>query len=544
MKNQLTAKVKSISGSRGVAFAFLIVIGLIQAVMTVLFALSVKILINNAEYNNGVDKIISSAVLLIVCVAVIFILSVIYRLLLAKCQTNVETNIKKKVFSSFIKGDYKTLSNTKTGDLLSRLSSDVHTVSTVHVALIPSLVATVAQLLAIIVALYILQPIFTLLVVGAGVLVFLITYLIRKITAKLHKKVRVKEGEVNNVFSESSQNILTIKGYNAEDYISNKANYELNLLKKFKLNQRYFSSFVTSLNGVMFTAFYVVTVIWGGFSIINGVNGMDFGVVVAMLQLILQIKSPLSSISSYVTAQAEMQVSFERLLEVIPIDNESEKQPLENNNFSKLEFDGVTFSYGDDAVINNSSFTINKGDKVLIKGQSGIGKSTTIKLIMGLYSPSQGKICLDGQDIKRLKGVFSLVPQGNTLFSGSIKSNLIFNANTCSDSDIQTALKIACIDEFISELPNGLDTIVGERGVNLSEGQAQRLAIARSIIAKTPIIVFDEATSALDEKTESLIIENISKLNFVTLIAVSHKTEIQKICNKVLTIENGKILQE
>ncbi len=547
MQNQTCKRVKSLSGSRGVTFAFLIIIGLIQAVLTVLFALAVKNLINAAEYAKGSEVIVTSAIHLAVCVTLIFIFSVIYRILLAKCQTNVETNIKKSVIKKFISGDFASVNKIHSGDLISRLTGDANTVSTVHVGLIPSLVATVSQLLAIIIALYLLQPLFTLLIVCAGVVVFLITYFIRKITAKLHKKVRVKEGEVNNIFSETSQNAIVVKSFNAEDSVTNKINTHLNGLKKFKLNQRYFNASVTSLTGLLFTAFYAVTVIYGGIAIINGNEGMDFGVIVAMLQLILQIRTPLGSISSYVTAYTEMSVSLDRLYEIVPENDVTPKTEIEKDKFEKLEFNGVSFGYGDDLIIKDSSFAINKGDKVLIKGPSGIGKSTLVKLLLGLYLPSQGEVTVTADSellTYNAKGVFSFLPQGNTLFSGSIKSNLTFANDKATNEDIENALKIACVNDFILDLPNGLDTVIGERGVNLSEGQAQRISLARSILAKTPVIVLDEFTSALDSQTEGQVVNNLSTLEGVTLVIVSHKTEAQKICNKVITIAGGNIAIE
>ena len=542
MENQKSKSVKSLSGKRGISFAVLIVIGLIQAVLTVLFALAVKNLINAAEYSKGSSAVINSAIYLAVCVSLIFVFSVIYRILHAKCQTEVETNIKKTVIKKFISGDFGSITKIHSGDLLSRLNTDVTTVANVYVGLIPSLVSTVAQLVAILVALYLLQPLFTLLIVGAGVVVFLITYFIRKITAKLHRKVRDKDGEVNSVLSETSQNAIVIKSFNAEESIAKNINAQLDGLKKFKLNQRYFTASVSSLTGLLFTAFYAVTVIYGGIAIINGSQGMDFGVIVAMLQLILQIRSPLGSISSYVTAYAEMNVSLDRLYEIISQDTTTCKTAIQKENFKQLEFNDVSFGYDNDLIIKNSSFTIVKGDKVLIKGPSGVGKSTLVKLLLGLYLPNSGNVTVTADSeisTYNAKGVFSFVPQGNTLFSGTIKQNLTINGDKVSLEDINSALEIACANDFIKELPLGLDTVIGERGLNLSEGQAQRISIARSILQKAPVIVLDEFTSALDSKTESQVINNLSALDDVTLIVISHKTEANKICNKVIEITDG-----
>ncbi len=542
MKNQLTLKIQKASKKRGIAFAFLIVIGVFQAIMTVLFALSVKTLVNNVEFQLGGTNLIYSALFLLACVVLIFIGSVLYNVLLAKCQTRVETNIKKHVFSSFINGDFENIKKVNSGDLLSRLSGDVHTLASVHTGLLPSLIATICQLVAIIIALLLLQPIFTLLIALAGFVVFVLTYCIRKITAKLHKKTRVKDGEVNNYFNEVTHNALVVKAFNGEELIKYKVDQELLTLKKFKLNQRYFTACVSSLTSFMFTLFYAVTVVWGVSGILNNASGMNFGVVVAMLQLILQIRTPIGSISGYITAYTEMKVSAERLFEIIP--NESlapYKTQIDKTEFDKIEFNDVSFAYDSEEVIKKSSFTINKGDKVLIKGASGIGKTTILKLITGLYMPDEGSVTIGDRLSSEVKGVFSFVPQGNMLFSGKIKSNLLFANPSASDSEIERAIKISCLNDFIKELPNGLDTIIGENGFNVSEGQAQRIAIARALLSNKPVLILDEATSALDDKTEKSIIEELSKINDLTIIAVSHKKAITEICNKIYTIKDCKV---
>lgn len=545
MKNQLTLKLRNATKSRGVAFAFLIVIGVFQALMTVLFALAVKNLINEAEFNGGETNVIISAVFLLICVLLIFIGSVLYNLLLAKCQTRVETNVKSYVFSSFINGEFRKVKMVNSGDLISRLSGDVNTVASVYTGLLPSLIATICKLVAIIVALLLLQPTFTLFIALAGLVVFLLTYCIRKTTSKLYKKTRVKDGEVNNYFNEVAHNALVVKAFNTEDYVKSKADKELSSLKKNKLNQRYFSACVSSLTGFMFTLFYAVTVVFGVSAIINGANGVNFGVVIAMLQLILQIRAPIGSISGYITSYAEMNASLERLFEIIPSDDEIlNKTEVNKNEFTKIEFDGVSFAYENERIIKKSSFTINKGDRVLIKGTSGIGKSTILNLIIGLYSPNEGSVLIGDKLSCEVKGVFSLVPQGNMLFSGSIRNNLLFANENATESEIERALKVTHLNKFISELPNGLDTIIGENAFNLSEGQAQRIAIARALLSNKPVIILDEPTSALDDDTEKLVLEELSKIQGLTIIAVSHKKAIYEICNKVFTIKNCKVVEE
>ena len=200
-------------------------------------------------------------------------------------------------------------------------------------------------------------------------------------------------------------------------------------------------------------------------------------------------------------------------------------------------------------MLKNANFYINKGDFVMISGSSGVGKSTLIKLLTGVYSADSGSLVADLGDEQICFGVgtrtlFSFVPQGNMLFSGTLKDNVTFvNANAI-DEQIQWALRVSCADEFIKELPNGLDTIVGEGGVGLSEGQVQRIAIARALLCESPILLLDESTSALDEETEKKVLDNLRGIPDVTLIIISHKKAAAKICNRKIKLKDKKFIEE
>jgi ATP-binding cassette subfamily B protein len=182
-------------------------------------------------------------------------------------------------------------------------------------------------------------------------------------------------------------------------------------------------------------------------------------------------------------------------------------------------------------------------------GISGIGKSTLLKLLLGVFSVQSGSIYLktDNDKIpvdKYTRKLFTYVPQGNMLISGTIKENLTFINDDVTDEEIEKAIEISCAKQFIDELPLGIETVIGEKGLGLSEGQVQRLAIARSILSKAPVLLLDEATSALDEETEKQFLTNLRELNNVTCIIVSHKKAALEICNKHIQINNGRIVEE
>lgn len=215
-----------------------------------------------------------------------------------------------------------------------------------------------------------------------------------------------------------------------------------------------------------------------------------------------------------------------------------------------LQFDHIDFRYDRDVILDHTSLTINKGDFVAITGISGIGKSTLLKLLLGVFPTQDGSIYLemaDGSHIpadKHTRRLFAYVPQGNMLLSGTILDNLKFINSDATDEEVQRAVEIACADTFINELPQGLMTVIGERGMGLSEGQVQRLAIARSLLSKSPVLLLDEATSALDEETEHRFLKNLKALQNVTCIIVSHKKAALRICNKHVRIEDCKIVSE
>lgn len=282
---------------------------------------------------------------------------------------------------------------------------------------------------------------------------------------------------------------------------------------------------------------------------------MTYGTVTAIIQLVNQVQSPFVSLSGIMPKYYTTIASAERIMELDDLPNEKEINKKEIDvldtykNLNSVEFENISFKYDRDIILDNTSLSIKKGDFVAIMGISGIGKSTLLKLLLGVFNLNFGKIYLDTNNgkipiDKNTRRLFSYVPQGNMLISGTIKDNITFINPDASDAEIEEAIRISCAKQFIDELPLGLETVIGEKGLGLSEGQVQRLAIARSLLADSPILLLDEATSALDEKTEKEFLTNLKALDNVTCIIVSHKKAALDICNKTIQIKNGKIISE
>lgn len=318
------------------------------------------------------------------------------------------------------------------------------------------------------------------------------------------------------------------------------------------MKRRFFGITVNAGLNFVFNFGYVFALAFGAYRLINGI---DYGTITAMLQLVNQIQTPFASLSYMLPQYFTIIASAERLIEIENIpdeqeDNHSDIDVVDTYNRLKyIDFDNISFRYDRDIILDSTSLKINKGDFVAIMGISGIGKSTLLKLLLGVFKVEQGNIdlVLDNGSIPadfHTRRLFSYVPQGNFLLSGTIRDNITFINSDATEEEIQQAIRISCSDQFVNELPDGLETVIGERGIGLSEGQLQRLAIARSLLSKSPVMLLDEATSALDEATEMRFLTNLKELKDKTCIIVSHKRAALEICNKHIQIIDQKIVME
>ena len=366
----------------------------------------------------------------------------------------------------------------------------------------------------------------------------------------LHKRAQETDGKVRSFMQECIENLLAVKVFSVNGKIENRSNKLQQDNFKIKMRRKNYSVTGHAVYNFIFSAGYLFALIYGGVKIFNG--DLSYGALSAILQLVNNVQVPFASLSNVLPRYYAMIASAERIMEIEQVESEPQGEIVDGRslykNLSGIAIENLSFTYDRDTVFSGASAFIKKGDFIAITGASGVGKSTLIKLLLGVYPLDDGQIYANTQSGKKAldnttRALFSYVPQGNMLFSGTLKDNVTFINDNASQSEIDFALKVSCADEFIDKLPAGLDTVVGEHGIGLSEGQVQRIAIARAILVNSPVILLDEATSALDEMTERKVLDNLKALDDVTVIIISHKKAALSICNRVFEVEN-KLIKE
>ncbi len=533
---------------------FLTLVAVVTTALSLAFAYMVKYLINSATAKNASALWVFSAVLLGVLLLRIA-LQTVSGYLAEKLRAKIVTELRTKTFSKILRSDYGQLQGYHSGELITRLTTDINEVSVDTVGLLPAIVGMVVQCLGAIVALLTIDPLFTAIYVVCGAIFGGITALFRKQIKKRQKDVLQADGASRSFMQESISSVMTLKAYGAEEKTTDKAKGlgEIYYQKRMKRN-----TVRTSMSAV-FTLLsnfgLIFAVVWCSVSVLIG-ETTDYGSILSVILLLMQLQHPFSAFSSVIPVYYARLTSGERLQEIDGLPCETLTNDTSNvkslyADMQSLAFENITFDYGRERVLTNASATVNKGEIVCVTGASGAGKSTLFKLLLNVFVPTDGNISLRGQSTTSLtakeRGLFAYVPQGHFLFSGTIYENLTFFSEETDrgilDEKVKNALKTACAD-FVWDLPQGLDTPLLEGGNGLSEGQTQRLAVARAILSDRPILLLDEATSALDGETERKLVENIKNLQDKTCLIVTHREMALTIADKILRVENGKIKQK
>lgn len=508
---------------------------------------------NHQEFVHYRDLIIVFGVVILLIITGRLILRICAQSLTIKVQARMEMAMRTKLFNEILTKKYDEINSFHSGELMNRMTSDIKIVTEGVTGIVPNLLYFITQFVGAFVVLIIFDWKFTMVFLVAGVIISAVTLLFRGKLKSLHKEVQETDGRVRSFFQEAIESILVVKTFGVEKQFGEKGDELQNINYNAKMKRRRISICANAGFSFVFNAGYLMALVWCALKVC--MNTMTYGTLTAVLQLISQIQTPFVNITKIVPQYYAIIASGERIIEIenIEVEEKSDENIIPDKfykEFLEAKFEGIQFNYGRERVLEDGNASFQKGDFIAIRGISGIGKSTLMKMLLGVFKPQNGNIRLykkNGDFVEagpNTRGLFSYVPQGNYLFSGTLRENILLINPYATEEEINEALEISDIKDFVWSLPEGLDTVIGEKGLGISEGQAQRLAIARALLSKAPILLLDEATSALDAETERHVLERIKGLNQKTCIIITHKAAALQVCNREFVIENKKLYSE
>nr|WP_297769552.1 ABC transporter ATP-binding protein [uncultured Butyrivibrio sp.] len=513
--------------------------------MSVGMAIIGKKLIDKASIGDlsGLWKII------IIYVAVILgsqLMGIISSLMAVVVYEKFGFGIRKKVYRRILDTCWIDISKYHTGDLMTRLTSDVSAVSDGIANTIPTILRLMVELLVTFctLAYYDLRlAIFALLV--APIAMIASFWLGRKLKY-LTVKVQQTESKYRSFMQESLANILIEKSFCLEDYSEQRLTQlrDERIYWVFKRNRT--NMYASAAMGLSFQLGYIVAFAWGAICIAN--KTITYGTMTVFLQLVNRIQAPIVSLAQLIPKIISMLASAGRIIELQDLPKEKYLGKSITPEKIGVKVETISFGYTEELVFEDASIDFKPGEFTAIVGKSGIGKTTLVRLIMAFTDKMKGNIEFyneKGESIEAspdARQFIAYVPQGNTLFSGSIRDNIRMGKKDATDEEIVEALESAAAYDFIKEFPKGIDTIIGEKGVGISEGQAQRIAIARALVKKAPFLILDEATSSLDESTELRVLEGIRKWNpSPTCLLITHRRSVLQYCDREIQIVDKKM---
>lgn len=543
--NKATALIKGcLKGQKGLIFLNCILSSLVSVAYVVLAMLS-KSLIDIAT-NGSSGRFYVYVIFMALTVALQLLFNTFHSHFAAVTSGKMSMALKKRIFNTLYQKEYGKVSDYHSGELLNRFISDSDVVVNTASSIIPSLCATVTRIIAGVFALVTLDWRFGSGIIIIGIFIPLIARMLTAKYKKLHKAFQISGGKIKSLFQELLVNLPVVKSFSSLNPVKNKLDGMLNDNYNLKLKKNWLSIFTSSGFYLFFTAGYFLVLVWGAVGIQK--QTVTYGSLIAFLQIISQLRVPLQSISGYLPQYSSMIASAERICELENI--EDELLPLSNKMllavrdvFEGIKAESLSFSYGEKSILEDCSFYIPRDSIAVITGESGQGKSTLFKLLLG-YFKANGRLTLNNtyEINSSTRGLFSYVPQGNMILSGTILENLTICTENASKEKIDFAIEVAVLKEWIDSLPDGINTKIGEHGLGVSEGQAQRIAIARALICDTPILLLDEATCSLDNATEHKLLWNLKELPDKTVLLVTHRKIEDGIADIHLHLDNKKFV--
>lgn len=466
-----------------------------------------------------------------------------------KLDVRMDWDMKQQMMHCILRGDYQALSRYHSGDLVHRLNTDISVVNggLVGIAtMIFSLAVSMAGAMAVMAQVSL--P-FTLILLAVCAVIGGATLAMQQMLKNILKRINDSSGRISGFLQEVIEKLLIVQALDMGTRIEEKTDDLLE--KRWQLQRKKKNLDLLSSAGltILGQGLGFITLLWCAGQLRKGL--ITFGTLTAITQLASRLEAPIFALPALLRELISMSASAERLMEIEAVPQEDKDQDIDlkalYEDMESLKAEDLSFAYNRDKVLDGLSFEIPKGSLTVIVGQSGSGKSTLLRLLLSIYKPGEGSISIrkkDGTQIPNSRDVrklFTYAPQGNLLMSGTLRDNLVFACPDATEAEIQEAVHISAIDDYLPMLPQGLDTYIGENGTGLSEGQAQRVALARAILSRAPILLLDEVTSALDMDTEEKVLQRIRSLKDRTCIVVTHRPAVLKLADVTLNIVDGRM---
>lgn len=520
-----------------------------------------------------------------------------------RAKSAFENCLRLRVFDRVLAQSMQQASVRHSGDLMTHLTSDVTVVAEGATTLVPTAVSMGVRLVGVFAALFVLVPQLAVAFLILGCIGGAASILARPLLKRLHSGMQAAEGAMRSFMQECLESLLVVHAFGVERKVARQADGAMREHRRRRLRKADASNACNTALSLAVQMGYVLGFAWCGFGIVQGTT--TYGTLMAVVQLIGQVQAPFTTLGGQFSRYSSLLASAERLMDVekgvdiagqgantsgaaeaasaadAPSADAAPAKPAENSEliganaqFLGAHLHNVEFGYDRGLVLHDCTLDVVAGEFVGIVGPSGMGKSTIVKLLLGAYAPTSGEVYFEAAPLApavptapasadaaiepavhaksaapvripaaTARGFCAFVPQGNCLMAGTVREVVAFaeQSETPDDARVREALHAACALEFVNELPEGLDTLLGERGAGLSEGQMQRLAVARAVYSGAPLLLLDEATSALDGTTERTMLARLRELPGRAAIVVTHRPEALSICDRVIRVEEGRI---
>lgn len=496
--------------------------------------------------------------LLFVCIIIVIsvflsnLFTYLSGVVLAQVRAMVIKGMRMDIFQKVSQLHIGYFSNERKGDLISKMTNDVQEVENTIVHSLRVVFrepATIFLYFAVLFFMSVKLTLFTMLIIPvSGAIIGGITKRLKKSAVESQESL----GRIVNILDETLGGMRVIKAFNAERFVRRKFDLETDQYSDVNVSMARKNELAAPISQFMGVSVVAGILVYGGSLVLSGESDLSASDFITYIIIFTQVLNPAKEISRAVSSIQRGIASAERIFEVIDTPNliKSSENPKPLEAFKeRIEFKNVSFSYGDTQVLKNIDFSLEKGKTIALVGPSGGGKSTLADLVPRFYDPSGGQILLDGIDLKDfstsdLRSLMGIVTQESILFNDTVFNNIAFGLEGVTEDQVIEAAKIANAHNFISQLENGYQTNIGERGSKLSGGQRQRLSIARAVLKNPPILILDEATSALDSESELLVQEALTKLmSHRTTLVIAHRLSTIQHADEILVIERGQIVQ-